>query len=151
MIHKSICSFQSLFVQRNKEKVVKKFFFQIIDVRLWSSQGFPETLIKFALKKLIFKNELLKMLKIGWFKELTSSLDWITASFIIPCKKMKFSIMDFFSKCGQIRRKLRIWSHLLKKSLMENFFCAVIHHSSWQLHITWSINLKYKNNQSSKS
>ena len=34
--------------------------------------------------------------------------------------------MDFFNKCGQIRRKLWIWSHLLKKSLMENFiFCAV--------------------------
>ena len=34
---------------------------------------------------------------------------------------MKFSIKGFFSKCDQIRRKLRIWSHLLKKSLMENF------------------------------
>ena len=41
-------------------------------------------------------------------------------------QKMKFSIKDFFSKCDQIRRKLRIWSHLLKKSLKENFiFCAV--------------------------
>ena len=41
-------------------------------------------------------------------------------------QKMKFSIKDLFSKCDQIRRKLRIWSHLLKKSLMENFiFCAV--------------------------
>ena len=39
---------------------------------------------------------------------------------------MKFSIKDFLSKCDQIRRKLRIWSHLLKKLLMENFiFCAV--------------------------
>ena len=39
---------------------------------------------------------------------------------------MKFSIKDFFPKCDQIRRKLWIWSHLLKKSLMENFiFCAV--------------------------
>ena len=35
-------------------------------------------------------------------------------------QKMKFSIKDFFSK------KLRIWSHLLKKSLMGNFiFCAM--------------------------
>ena len=34
---------------------------------------------------------------------------------------MKFSINDFFSKSDQIRRKLRIWSDLLKKSLMENF------------------------------
>ena len=41
-------------------------------------------------------------------------------------QKMKFSIKGFFSKCDQIRKKLRIWSHLLKKSLMENFiFCAV--------------------------
>ena len=30
---------------------------------------------------------------------------------------MKFSIKDFFSKCDQIRSFLRIWSHLLKKSL----------------------------------
>ena len=38
--------------------------------------------------------------------------------------KMKFFIKDFFSK--PIPKKLRIWSHLLKKSLMENFiFCAV--------------------------
>ena len=36
-------------------------------------------------------------------------------------QKMKFSIKDFFSKCDQIRSFLRIWSHLLKKSLMENF------------------------------
>ena len=44
---------------------------------------------------------------------------------------MKFFIKDFFSKCEQIRRKLRIWSHLLKKSLMESFiFCAVNHISS---------------------
>ena len=39
---------------------------------------------------------------------------------------MKFSIKDFFSKCDQIRSFLRIWSHLFKKSLMENFiFCAL--------------------------
>ena len=43
------------------------------------------------------------------------------------CTKMKFSIKDYFSKCDQIRSFLRIWSHLLKKSLMENFgFCAVV-------------------------
>ena len=41
-------------------------------------------------------------------------------------QKMKFSIKDFFSKGDQIRRKLRILSYSLKKSLMENFiFCAV--------------------------
>ena len=42
-------------------------------------------------------------------------------------KKMKFFFKEFFSKCGQIRSFLRIWSHLLKKSLMEKFiFCAVL-------------------------
>ena len=42
------------------------------------------------------------------------------------CTKMKFSIWNVFSKCDQIRRKPRIWSHLLKKSLLENLiFCAV--------------------------
>ena len=46
---------------------------------------------------------------------------------VYTAQKMKFSINDFFSKCDQIRRKLRIWSHLPKKSLMKNFiFCAVI-------------------------
>ena len=34
---------------------------------------------------------------------------------------MKFSIKDFFSKCDQNRIFLRIWSHFLKKSSMENF------------------------------
>ena len=36
-------------------------------------------------------------------------------------QKKKFSITDFFSKCEQIRRKMRIWPHLLKKSVMKNF------------------------------
>ena len=45
----------------------------------------------------------------------------------LHCTKMKFAIKDFFSKFDQIRRNLRIWSHLLKKSLMENYiFCAVL-------------------------
>ena len=42
-------------------------------------------------------------------------------------QKMKFSIRDFFRKWDQIRSLPRIWSHLLKKSLLENFiFCAVL-------------------------
>ena len=41
-------------------------------------------------------------------------------------QKMKFCIKVFFSKCDQIRNLLRIWSHILKKSLMKNIiFCAV--------------------------
>ena len=44
----------------------------------------------------------------------------------VTAQKMKFSIMDFFSKCYQIHSSLRIWSHLLKKSAVQNFiFCAV--------------------------
>ena len=40
---------------------------------------------------------------------------------------MKFFIKDFFTKCDQICSLLRICSHLLKKSLKENFlFCAVV-------------------------
>ena len=40
----------------------------------------------------------------------------------ITAQKMKLSIQDFLSKFDQIHRKLPIWSHLLKKSLMENPF-----------------------------
>ena len=55
---------------------------------------------------------------------------------LYTAQKMKFSIKDFFSKCNQIRSirsslrsiriSLRIWSHLLKKSLMENFIFGAI-------------------------
>ena len=47
---------------------------------------------------------------------------------------MKFPIKEFFSKCDEIRSFQQIWSHLLKKSLMENFiFCAVIVAQNWNL------------------
>ena len=59
---------------------------------------------------------------------LTSDLS-VTCHITTPVtiqKKMKIFIKDFFRKLDQILRKLRIWSHLLKKSLLENFiFCAV--------------------------
>ena len=41
-------------------------------------------------------------------------------------QKMKFSIKDFFSKCDQIRRLLRIWWNLLKKPLVEIFIFSVV-------------------------
>ena len=41
-------------------------------------------------------------------------------------QKIKFSIEDYFNKCDRIRRKLRIWSHLLKKFLMENLGAMLI-------------------------
>ena len=36
-------------------------------------------------------------------------------------QNVNFSVKDFFSKCRQIRRKLRICSHLLKKYSTEKF------------------------------
>ena len=55
-------------------------------------------------------------------------------------KKMKFPIKEFFSKCDQIRSFLRIWSHLLKKSLIEKFIILCIKFQilkkiwSWKAH-----------------
>ena len=60
---------------------------------------------------------------IGWEE---CNIDRILLSVSITAQKINFSTKDFFSKCDQIRSFLRIWSHLLKKSLLENFiFCAV--------------------------
>ena len=42
--------------------------------------------------------------------------------------KNEVSIKHFFSKCDQIRSFLRIWSYLLKKSLMENFIFSAVYH-----------------------
>ena len=51
---------------------------------------------------------------------------------------MKFSITDFFSKCGQIRSFLRIWSHLLKKFSIGklHFLCSV--KSRIKSQVNWS-------------
>ena len=51
-----------------------------------------------------------------------------SSSLFFTAQEMKFSINDFFSKCDEIRSFLRIWSHLLKKPLMENFiFCKQVY------------------------
>ena len=39
---------------------------------------------------------------------------------------MSFVVKDLFSKCEHIRTKLRIYSHLLNKSLTENFILCVV-------------------------
>ena len=39
-------------------------------------------------------------------------------------QKMKFSMKDLFSKYDQIRGFLPIWSHLLKKSLIQSFISS---------------------------
>ena len=54
-------------------------------------------------------------------------------------QKMKFFIKDFFSKCDQIRKKLRIWSHLLMKihNGKLHFLCSVCGFLWWK--ILWMI------------
>ena len=46
-------------------------------------------------------------------------MGWISKT--NTAQKMKFSVKNFFSKCDQIHSFLPIWSHLLKKFLMESF------------------------------
>ena len=60
---------------------------------------------------------------------------------------MKFSIKNIFSKYDQIRRKLQIWSHLLKKSLMENLiFCAM---KLMKLPAAYTLNIKNRSHKAS--
>ena len=70
----------------------------------------------------------------------------LSYSITFTAQKMKFSIKDFVSKCDQICSFLRIWSHLLKKSLTENFIvCAVF----VQITVTgtqFNIRISYKKN-----
>ena len=40
-------------------------------------------------------------------------------------QKMKFFMKDFVNTCNQIRSFLQIWSHILKKYLMENFNTSI--------------------------
>ena len=58
---------------------------------------------------------------------------------------MKFSIKDLFSKCDQICRKMQIWSHLLKKSIMENFIfvCSVRNMITYDAELLYDV-LNYK-------
>ena len=75
-------------------------------------------------------------------------------------KKMKFSIRNLFCKCDQIRRKLRTYAHLLKKSLIQTSFFAyrmvkfrisrLKHHQEfdvlgWQIPkpLQWFVNVSY--------
>ena len=90
----------------------------------WVSRSFPNNerieieTISFSLHQPSIVCALLK-----WLLKVVIGL---VAKQIDTLHKKKFSIKDFFSKYDQIHIFLRIWSHLLKKSLMENFiFCAV--------------------------
>ena len=100
---------------------------------LWRDKNFPPILnskfinsckyltsINFIGRKILYYTELLRVTclrdHLPW-RSCTQEL----ANYPHTALKMKFSIEDFFGKCGQIRSFLRIWSNLLRKSLMENF------------------------------
>ena len=80
------------------------------------------------LKNFFLINLLVKFKSLIWRENIYAGLHFYYSKGEITAQKMKFSIKDFFSKCDQIRRKLRIWSHLLKKSLMENFIFFAVNH-----------------------
>ena len=59
------------------------------------------------------------------------------------CTKVMITTKYFFSKCYQICRKLRIWSYLMKKFLIKNFFFVqwvYIHFSKSLQGSKWAIN-----------
>ena len=81
-------------------------------------------LFSFSIKDIIIREKLFIFEHVQWLHYFNLLL--LTKDLDHTAQKIKFFIKDFFSKCNQIRSLLRIWSHLLKKFLMENFiFCAV--------------------------
>ena len=78
---------------------------------IWIVTVFPKTILKYSCFGLVIEMKI---------------QNWTHLLKVITAQKMKLSIKGFFSKCDQIRRKLRIWSYLLNKSLMENviFLCS---------------------------
>ena len=63
---------------------------------------------------------------------------------MVTAQKMKISVKDFFCKCDQMCRFRRIWSHLLKKLLMENFIFSAVgipdSYSDFDFHLFLSSN-----------
>ena len=58
------------------------------------------------------------------------------------CTKNKASIEDLFKKCDQIRNFLQISSHLLKKSLTENFMFSTVCFKGYVCYFICSTKLK---------
>ena len=109
-------------LKQKYSEIVKVECYLSTDCKLYLSGGFA-SLIRRDFAK--FENKFLK----STMRPCTCKVN--LAFFIIvvnyTAQKVKFSIKDFFSKCDQISSILRIWSHLLNKSVMENFiFCAVL-------------------------
>ena len=118
--HSKLCNFAaSSKIIRNNIKLSRRFFLHNINENMQKSWG-----------NILTSVSLLKTCIIVVYYNTFCPYKYFSIQFlpgyVKHLQKMKFSIKDFFSKCDQIRSFLRIWSHLLKKSLMENFiFCAV--------------------------
>ena len=113
-----------------KEKLYFSFVFLlkscvlILELNIQFFLGLPLD-VSCRKKSFCFAEEQLYSFERFWLR--VKSVNLLVLAFsMITARKVKFSIKDLFSKCDQIRWKLRIWSHLLKKPFMENFiFCAV--------------------------
>ena len=68
-----------------------------------------------------------------YFSNFWRSLDLLLTTVTAKKKKKKFSLKDFSSKYDRIHRKQRIFSHLLKKYLMENFIFGAMS----EIELTW--------------
>ena len=78
-----------------------------------------ESLLK-AISTQVFSCEYCELFKNSFFDR-TPPMTVFKCNCGSQCTKKKFSIKDFFRQCDQISSFLRIWSHLLKKSIMGNF------------------------------
>ena len=95
---------------------ILKAFLLFLHIFGEDSEAFPSSTTK--------QRNILVLVEFYWMRTSgVSNEKWVIRA---TAQKNKFFIEDFLSKCVQIRRKLRIQSHLLKKSSMKNFsFCAV--------------------------
>ena len=102
----------------------ERFQYFNFETRVLKTEDFQKTEVSTKIENAIFRTIL------PWQKPVLKQTEWghaVSLTISYTAQKMKFPIKDFFSKCDQIRSFLRIWSHLLKKSLKENFiFCALL-------------------------
>ena len=85
-----------------------------------------------AKKKLYLCMQLSFILRFNSFRMVKSHSYNVTTWILTQHKKTKFSIKNFFSKCDQIRSFLRMWLHLLKKSLMQSFIFSAMRAVFWK-------------------
>ena len=94
---------------------VKSLFNKVAILKISCFIKIDSNTVFFCKYREIFRARLLQNNSGGSFWMFERAINTPTA------QKIKFSIKDFFSKCDQICSFLRIWTHLLTKSIMENF------------------------------